>query len=249
MASDNKLSAIKDETIILSLLNSAKEANAEVFVWKLVGANKHMVKVKIESVRKGRGDFCLIPIQERDPEVKSLIVGQPHIDIYIPESALLMRCEIRQSDAPVRYYIKIPNFVAQVERRKSFRLDCYDDGDILVSFNKPTALLRNTQQFFKKACFDISSGGFSFLISKAESKFFDVEDKIVVADIAIGPWSAKTSAQVTMLKEMNPDEYNGLTYKVWRVCCKFTFIDDVSKKYLDKYIFERIKDELRVITK
>jgi len=249
LASDNKLFGINEEANILSLLHSAKEANAEVFLWRLIGDTKILAKVRIESIRKSRRDFCIVPIIDKDSEVNDLIAAQPHIDLYIPESALIMRCNVKQCEAPIRYYLSIPTFVAQVERRNNFRLDCHDEADIQVSFNKAATILRHTNQFFKKNCFDISSGGFSFLVSRAEWKFFKVNDQIINIDITLGKWGTKAMASVTMIREMDPDEFNGLSYKVWRICCKFTMLDDISKKYLDKYIFERIKDELSVINK
>ena len=104
-----------------------------------------------------------------------------------------------------------------------------------------------TQQF-GKSCFDISTGGFSFLVSRMESKFFQINDPIRMLEIKISDWSTIVNVEIALIKEVEPDEYNGLTYKVWRICCRFSLIDQISKKYLEKYIFERIKDELHAIS-
>lgn len=247
MANDNKLKKVKDEATILSLLSGSKENNAEVFIWKLIGGSKHLGQVRIESVRKLRGDFCIIPIEGQDRIVQDLMGNQSFVDLYIPDSALLLRCQVKTSDAPYRYYLQIPDFIAQVERRKSFRLNVHASGEVKVSFGKTVTIPRPMTQHFLKDCFDISSGGFSFFVSKMETKFFMVNDKIPLVELKNGKWSTKAEAEVAMVREIEPDEYNGLTYKVWRVSCRFTKIDQISRKYLEKYIFERIKDELHVI--
>lgn len=244
---DNQLKKVKDEYAILSLLFGAKDNSADVFVWKLIGNTKHLGQVRIESIRKMRNDFCIIPAEGQDRAVQDLMSGQNFVDLYIPDSALLLRCSVKQTDAPFRYYLKIPEFVAQVERRQSLRLNTYDSSEVKVSFGKSVALPRPMSQYFLKDCFDVSPGGFSFFISKMESKFFQQNDPIAMVEIKAGKWATHADAEIVMIREVEPDEYNGLTYKVWRVSCRFSKIDQVSRKYLEKFIFERIKDELHAI--
>ena len=231
----------------MNLLSGAKEGNAEVFIWKLIGSEKHLGQVRIESIRKTRKDFCLIPAEGQDRLVQDLMGGHNYVDLYIPDSALLLRCTIKQTDAPYRYYLQLPNFVAQVERRKSFRLNVHQSSEVRLSFGKSASGPRPMSQHFLKDCFDISTGGFSFFVSKMEMKFFQTNDTIPLVEIKAGDWATKISAEITTVREVEPDEYNGLTYKVWRVSCRFSQIDQISKKYLEKFIFERIKDELHAI--
>ncbi|MBA2403993.1 MAG: PilZ domain-containing protein [Bdellovibrionales bacterium] len=247
LTNDNKLAKVQDEAIIHNLISGAKEAELEVFIWRLVGGSKHLANVRIESIRKQRKDFCIIPIAGHERTVQELMSGQGYIDLYVPESALLLRCNIRHSDAPFRYYLHIPDFVAQVERRKSFRLNVYETEDVKISFGKSVSIPRPMSQHFHKSCFDISTGGFSFLVSRMESKFFQINDPIRTIEIKSGGWSTKVNAEIALIKEVEPDEFNGLTYKVWRICCRFNQLDQISKKHLEKYIFERIKDELHAI--
>jgi hypothetical protein len=244
---DNKLKKVKDEATILSLLSGAKEGVSEVFVWKLIGNAKHLGQVRIESIRKARRDFCIVPAEGQDRLVQDLMGSHSYVDLYIPNSALLLRCSIKQTDAPFRYYLQLPEFVAQVDRRKSFRLNTHEESEVKISFAKTVTSPRPMSQHFLKDCFDVSTGGFSFYISKLETKFFQVEDAIPSVEIKAGKWSTKVVAQVAFIREVEPDEFNGLSYKVWRVSCRFSSIDQISRKYLEKYIFERIKDELHAI--
>lgn len=243
----NELKKIKDESAILNLIGTVKEQRQEVFLWRFVGGTKHMAMVRVESVRKMRGDFCVVPADGQDRQVQDIIGGMNHIDLYVPESALLLRCSIKQTDAPFRYYLSIPKFVAQVDRRKSLRLNVHDESDVLLNFAKTTGGPRVVKQHFHKACYDISAGGFSFHVSKAEAKFFNVTDEIPVVDIKMPGWAGKVTAVISAIREIEPDDKNGMTYKVLRISCSFTNIDQISRKYLEKYVFERIKDELHAI--
>ena len=244
---DNKLNKVLDESIINTLLNGAKDAGQEVFIWRLIGGSKYLANVKVESVRKSRKDFCIVPIPGHESQVQDMISTQDYIDLYVPASAMLFRCNIRQVEAPNRYYLAIPDFIAQAERRKSLRLNVYKSEEIKISFGKTMSHPRPMSQNFSKPCFDISSGGFSFFVSRIESKFFQINDPIRNIEIDVAGRKTKVSVQIVLTKEIEPDEFNGLTYKVWRVCCRFTQIDQLSKTHLERYIFERINEDIHAI--
>jgi hypothetical protein len=212
-----------------------------------VGGSKHLGLGRIEAVRKQRGDFCIVPSEGQDRIIQELLSGQTQIDLYIPAKSTLMRCRIRQTDAPFRYYLEFPQFIAQVERRKELRLNVYDQQEITVSFGKTITLPRTMSQYFLKSCFDVSTGGLSFLVSRTESKLFQESDLISTMEMKTSDWSTKIATQILSIRETDPDEVNGFPYKVWRVSCKITQMDPVAKKQLEKFIFDRIKDELHAI--
>lgn len=247
LGGDNKLKKVTDEATILSLITGAKEGNFEIFIWKFVGGSKVLGQVRIESVRKARKDFCIIPLDGEDKKVQDLMSSQDEIDLYIPESALLLRCQIKQTDAPIRYYLHLPKIVAQVERRQSMRINVYEESAVKVCFSKTVTVNRPMTQSFMKNCIDVSSGGFSFYISKMESKFFEAGDRIHMVEVKTSDWSGCLQVEITQVRGIEPDEFNGLSYKVWRVSCKICDIDQISKKYLDRFILQRIKDELHAI--
>jgi hypothetical protein len=247
LSNGNKLSKVHNAAEIISGLNSVKNEASEVYLWRFVGSSKYIGLTRIESVRKQRGDFCIVPSEGQDRIIQELLSGQTQIDLYIPAKSTLMRCRIRQTDAPFRYYLEFPQFMAQVERRKELRLNAYDQKEITVSFGKTITLPRTMSQYFLKSCFDVSTGGISFLVSKTESKLFQESDLISTMEMKTSDWNAKISTQVLSIRETDPDEVNGFPYKVWRVSCKITQMDPVAKKQLEKFIFERIKDELHAI--
>lgn len=243
----NDLSKVQDEGVILSLLQGAKEKSSEVFVWRFIGGEKHLGLTRIESIRKLRGDFCIVPQSGQERVVQDLIGSANFIDLYIPEYCLLLRCDIRQTDAPERYYLKIPDFVAQIDRRKSARLSTEGDPSIQVKFSKLPPVSKGLKQLFTKNCFDLSAGGLSFYVSRQESKFFRPGDVDKALQLSTDEVTLTADAEVTSVIEVEPDEFNGLSYKVWRVSYRFLNLDQTHQKSLERFIFKRIKDELHVI--
>ncbi len=247
MESQSNLKRVKDEGIFLSLLFGAKEVGLQTFIWKIIGGEKHLAQVKIESIRKSRKDFCLVPLEGQSKKAQELMAANTLIDIYIPESGLLCRCQIKQLDAPNRYYLHFPQFVAQVERRSSLRLNVHDSAAVKVSFFKTVLTPRSMTQQFQKTCLDISGGGLSFYVSRMELKFFQSSDPISLMEIKFGESTLRLDGTITAIRETAPDEFNHLNYRAWRVCVKFTQIDQLTKKKIDNFIFEQIRKELHAI--
>ena len=245
MKRTKNLKTVKDLGVILKLLNGAKDKNSEVYVWKLVGDIKHIGKVRIECIRKSRKEFAITPLEGQKKIVESIIDLNSAIDIYIPDSCLLFRASIKLSDS-TRYFIEFPSFVAQIDRRKSFRLTLGPSSCVNLTFSKGLDSFKDRLSHFRKDCYDISSGGFSFHISRLEMRYFKESDQFDVI-LNLEKKEIRVKAKITLVSEIQPDEFNDLSYKVWRVGCNFQNIDELSRKYIDNYIFERIKDELHVI--
>jgi hypothetical protein len=228
-------------------LSGANENDSDVFVWRLIGDRKHLGKMRVESLRKTDNVLCLISIDEDENIVKEIVGNLGHVDLYIPDCAMLLRCDLKSTDRGLRYYLKIPSLVVQLERRQVLRLTITDHDSIQVQLTKSSKRSVTGAQHFSKPIIDISSGGFAFFVSKLELKHFQNGDHISEVKVRFDKYLLQSSAQVCSILEITPDEYNGLPYKVWRINCKFNSIDQISRKYLERYIFEKINQELRAI--
>lgn len=236
-----------DRGTILSLIKGAKERSLDIFFWKMIGDTKMMGQIKIDFVRKSKNDFSISPLEGQQQVIREILGSQDMVDVYIPELHLLFRTKINKPCHSQKYYLKLPEYVALVERRKSFRINTYNQGEIEINVFKSDNSLRTQQQQFRKKCYDVSAGGFSFLVSKMEHRFFKKNDSLCNVDLLTKNKSIKSHAKIIDVYEVAPDEFNNFHYKVWRVSCRFTKIDDLSKKYLEKFVFERLKEDLSVI--
>jgi len=245
VAKDTLLSNIKDPAVIYDLLMGCKETQSDVFIWKLVAGEEYLGRVTIESVSKARRDFSIIPTGDDETEVQNLLMNQSYIDFYIPNCSLLFRCQLKTNSGPIRYTLQLPVEIAQIDRRSSQRLNTLDDEELKISFKSRTD--RGLDQQFSKACFDISGGGLSFYISRMERKFFREGEVLQELNISTPGWKSSVNVELIMVREIEPNEFNGLPYKVWRVSGRFKSLDEKIRHQLDRYIFERIKGQLHVI--
>lgn len=238
------MTKIEDPAIIYELLMGCKENKCDIFVWKMVGGEEHLGAVQLESVSRSRRDFSIIPHDNHEEDVQNLMMHQSYIDFYIPNAQLLFRCQIKTNGGPIRYTLQLPSEVSQIDRRSARRVNTEDER-FKVSFQSQNPY-GQTQQFVKN-CFDVSAGGMSFYVSKIERKFF--QEGGVLKDILIdsSEWKTQVTAQMVLVKELEPNEFNNLPYRVWRVCCRFKGVDEKTRQLLDQYIFERIKGELHAI--
>lgn len=230
----------------MSHLICAKNRNSTIYAWRLILKKSHFCQVKIESIKKNKKEI-LISSCDDDDNLHDLFGNQAEIDLYIPDASILLRLSIKNFESSGKYHLSLPDFIVQIERRKSLRINTYESSDLKVNFLKTIIMMRATSQLFQKTCFDISTGGFAFLVSKMELKFFKKDDPIINIDLRIKNFKSTVSAQVKTILEIEPDEFNGLPYKVWRVSCSFVGIDDITKKHIEKYIFERINQDLSAI--
>lgn len=242
---NNSLSKIFEKDKIVNLLSNLKNEQAEIFVWKLIGDQKHLASIAIEAIRIARGDFILVASPGNEPLLNDILAGSGNIDFYVPSSGTLFRSKFKKSEEN-RFYLEIPSFFAQSERRKSLRAEVYEE-DFEIRFQKKTQTYKEITQTFSKKCFDISTGGFSFFISKTESPFFRKGDEFGDISLKFGPWGTTASAHITRVTDVEPTEQNGLRYKAQLVSCSFLDLNDIHRKQLEKLIFERIKDDLHAI--
>jgi hypothetical protein len=242
-----QLKKVHDQVVILEMLQTCKDKNLDILFWRLTHNSKLIVEAKIEFLRKSRHEIVLVTSNEGATEIKELIGSRDFADIYIPDSGLLLRCPVKSSNENKKIVLQVPPTAAMLERRERQRINVFETNEVSLNFSKVSDGLRPISQGFNKYCFDISSGGFSFFISRLESRFFKIHDPIRNIQISLPGHTFKASAEITIIKEAGLESISGLAYKSWRVCCKFNQIDDISRKYIERYIFERLEEDLHAI--
>lgn len=245
LSNEVKFTQITSISAIYELLQSAKDFTSDVFIWRLLAGEEHLGHVRVESLNKTRKDFTIVSHSLHEKIVQNLLLNQSTIDFYIPNSSLLFRCHIKSSEGGQRYTFHFPVEISQVDRRSTSRINTHQEEDLGIQFLAKSE--RGVSQQFLKKCFDMSAGGLSFYTSRMEQKFFQDGSLISEMKIKTEKWATKVDAEVVMIKEMEPNEFNGIPYKVWRVCCRFKGLDDLHKQQLNRYILQKIKDELHAI--
>jgi len=226
---------------IFSIINNTKLKEKPVFGWRLIGGKKVTVELFIRVIRKFRNEFIIRAVNPDARKVLSgIVAGTDNLNLYLPDDLVLFQSSIKAVDDNGDIVISIPEMIAQIDRRKHLRLLVENDIRSSISFDKKSHGQRENIQKFSKKCFDISAGGLSFIVSKTESKYFEVGDKIVGIDLSIGERSTRIQGTIVNILEIEPDENNGLHYKVQKVCIRYNEPTPIQQKVINEYVFKYV---------
>lgn len=247
----NQLIQNEDSKSIFQILLDAKNAEMKCMVWKMVGSSKITAECYIQVIRKFNNEMVLkAQTAGQDEKLRTIISGSDSVNVYIIEKAVLFRSKVRVIDDAGDLAIQFPEMLAQAERRKTLRLIVPYEVNCDVAFFK-TSLDRGTQtQIFEKKCYDISAGGMSFLLNKAESKFFEIGDMITSLKIVIDGYELMVDGRIVNFIPVEPGPNNDVIYKGLRVCLKFESVDEITKDTLNEFVFKHLDlgiDQVRPI--
>ncbi len=235
------MNKITREKVIAGFIQSAKDKSEEIYVWKITNDRKIMAKINFEVIRRSKHEIVISPAPE-DQELYGHVLGAcEELNFYLANSAVMFKAKVKQHLNDYKVLVSYPVFVAQVERRKSLRLNTYSTEEVKVNFCKTMINPKVLTQSFNKSCYDISMGGFSILVSKLEAKFFQIGDPVAEATIFFNGRKITTAADVIHLIELEPENHMDLMYKVWKVSFQYNFIDKKDQEYINKYVFENNK--------
>lgn len=236
--SNNSLKKNYNKYAIHSIIENTKEAEKPIMGWKIIAGKKVTVNVIFHIIRKFRNEVVVRAVSDQAKNsLGSLAAGAEKLNFYLPEDLVLFQTTVKSLEENGDIVIEIPEFIAQVDRRKDLRLFLDNGIKIPISFDKQNHGQRVTTQKFNKMCFDISSGGLSFIVSKTESKFFMIDDEIFIESLEIDSNIIKLKAKIVNILDVEPNSHNQLMYKGKKICLKYTKISNRSKEILNDYVF------------
>ncbi|MBD64115.1 MAG: hypothetical protein CME62_02835 [Halobacteriovoraceae bacterium] len=240
----NKLKKNYNDWAITSLLENAKSNEKSIMGWKVVAGQKVVVEVIFHIIRKFRKEIVVRAIgPQAKAQLADLSVGAENLNFYLPEDLVLFQSQVKKIDMNGDITISIPDMIAQVDRRKYLRLFVEEGIKASVSFQKENHGLKLGSQLFEKKCFDLSAGGLSFIISKSESKFFQLGDQISKLKVLLDKDEIYINCQVINIFEVEPSPSNGLNYKGLKVSLRYLDLSNQAQKKLDHFVFNYVQIE------
>lgn len=239
----NKLIQKNNPKVIFDFLKNIKINDERLLVWKMSGGSKLTVKVSLKIIKKFNNQLVLEVDSSLFEKLNVISSGSEFINFFVMNKGLLFRCRfVSLNRSESQLIVKFPEMVAQAERRKSLRHVLPDTSDACrVGFYKRTVEGQN--QMFKKSCYDISSGGFSFLITKAESKFFAINDDLLQINLEVEDMNFSVDGRIVNFIPVEPGPENSIIYAGFRVCVQFTELDPVTRDLIEIYVFKHIDFE------
>lgn len=237
-SNQNLLEKNYDEYAILSIINNTKDSEKPVLAWKFISGKKVTVEVSFYIIRKARKEIVVKAASRQGiKQLGELAASANNLNFYLPNDMVLFQTELKQIEQNGDLRVTIPTMIAQVDRRKSFRLFVENGIRVGTSFKKQGHGQRTVEQFFKKDCFDISATGLSFIVSKPERKFFEKKDKISDLEIDVDGEQVKVDAEVINMQEVEPNPNNNLHYKGWKIALRYNNIAEEQKKIIEDFVF------------
>lgn len=223
---------------IFSIINNTKLNDKAVIGWKIIAGKKVTVDVVFHIIRKFREEIVIRATNIKGRKILEDLTASGHkLNFYLPDDLVLFQTEVKQIERNGDLRIKIPTMVAQIDRRKDLRLFIENAMRASVEFVKESNSNRGLKQKFGKKFFDISAGGCSFIISKLERNFFNVNDDLQDLKICIDDKEIHCSAKIVNIFEEKPNTRNELIYQGWKVCLKHRPYSENGKKDIEDYIF------------
>lgn len=231
---DNKLKKLLDPRQVSRILLTTKERREEVHVWRFVGEQKILAPVRFEMILPLRRELVVTPLPGQESLFARVVGASETVNFFVPSAALLFQCRVRHhGDDGLQAHF--PDFLAQLERRKWLRMP--GDERIRLQFNKQVRQPRPGNYFFAREAFDLSAGGASFMVSRAEAKFFTTGESFKGLELLINGRKTTFAAQVVRIQEVPAGD---TPYPTWRVSFRFEDIDKKTQESLAKFVFENL---------
>ena len=237
---DNKFKKIHDAKQIGHQLLTAKERQEKVFVWRIVGDKKILAPVRFELIKRSQHELVIRPKEGEEDVFHQVLGGCEQINFFMPQSCLLFQCKLKQLESCGSVTLAYPAFVAQVERRKWLRLTSDDSHSLKIQFCKTVMTPKPVNHFLSKTILDLGAGGASFVISKAESKFFIAGEVMKNVEILVEETKYTVQCEILRVSEFGAQ-------KTWKVSVRFAAIGKKEQEALAKYVFEHIRTDEKAI--
>jgi len=237
--SANTLKKNDSKWAIFSLINNTKLSENQVLGWRIVAGKKVTSELYIRVIRKFRDEFVVRGKSEKESNtLNNLIASSGVLNFYLVDDMALFQSEVKHVDSNGDFVFSMPKMIAQIDRRKHMRVFMNSEVGAKIRFFKENEGHRVTKQQFEKSCFDLSAGGLSFFISRAESKFFNLEDEIEKIELSMNGAKVRLKATIVNVFDVEPDERNQLNYKAKKVCIRYKDTDPQVVKKINQFVFK-----------
>ncbi len=247
-AGRNSLIQNENSKVIFNTLRDVKVGHEKCLAWKMSKNQKITAEIEIDVIRKFNNEVVFKAKDEGQLEkLKLIISGSEKINIFLVSKGVLFQADFKVFDHENKLVLKFPQMIAQAERRKSLRLILDEKVDSSINFLKSYFDRDNKiqTQGFKKSCYDLSSGGLSFIINHKETKFFNTGEELSEINIKFDGLEHKVQGKIVNLIPVDPGPQNKLLYAGFRVCIEFNEIDGITKDLIDIFVFKHLDIETK----
>lgn len=224
------------------MLLSAKEKHHPVYVWRIIGDKKIMAQVQIDLVLSARGELRISPKPEAALAFSHVVGGCSSVNLFFPNSSTLFQAIVKGGHGETGLIVSFPDFIAQMERRNWLRMSGENHAKLRLQFNRKMSYPNPMKQFFSKALSDVSAGGVSFLVTRAELRFLPEGEALKDIELIVEGKKIKLHASVLRIQELSKQTYPAFAGKTYKVSLRFDHIEKKDQEILAKFIFQNLPE-------
>lgn len=237
----NKLRQNKNSKDIYAYLNNARVQKDVVIAWLLVGKEKMTAEVCIQNLKRFRDEIQFRPLPHMKKQLEKIVSNADKVNFYLQDSSVLFQSKIKEFNEERGLCIRFPEMIAQLERRKHFRLLIGENIRVKANFAKNSDASFDQSSFFEKKLHDVSSGGLSFIISRLEEKYFRKGDVLRDVELILEDESFFLDAKIMACVPVEPNEYNKLAYRGIKICTQYLEVSKQTQQTIDHFVFQHLQ--------
>ena len=193
------------------ILLKIKKSETKLYVWNCQDDSITKAEVVLESYNKAKKYLTCKPIEGSAYYLAEMITGIGKLNFYIPDKSIYFISELKTLKDEL--VISWPEKLYLNDRRETPRTEEFSSV-VKVEFEVD-------KQRYKKSCFDLGIGGFSFVLPATEKFSFKKGDVIPFINLYIGKEKNEISGKIQSIDIVDPKINQKYNYKVTRVSLRF----------------------------
>ena len=239
MRDNNKFEVIEGEKKVFRILSDCQREQVRVVIWRLVNGHKIISDFKIDVIKKFNNQLVLSLSNLKDPNVADILSGFEKVSFYIPKKGVIFQARFVRYSIDSKLSVIIPDKISQIERRTFLRLIIDSEHLVKIKFKSTNENILGANKYFEKSCYDLSVGGLSFMVSKAENKFFNMGDYLPIK-LLFDCKEITLAGEIVNYLAIEPNDVNKLAYKAYKVCIKFLNMKEEDIKIVENFVFRYV---------
>lgn len=211
------------------LVESVQNAHS-VFMWKSLNGVIEKCELKLRAIRKEYGEVELEIIEKETKKLSDMMSGNREFNFYIPDSSVSFTTSLKNTIDEKKFKVRIPSECSFYERRKHER----------VQLQKAFISFEHNKVMNKKSLFDVSIGGFAFVLPKTEKMNLKKGMSFDKCVLEIGLRKMKVSIECTSAQTIDRFKLDSLPYGGFKIAFRFTSISKEDKDFLAEQITMKI---------
>ncbi len=197
------------------------------FIWQSIDGIIEKCETKIKAVRNDYNEIELAVEKNQEVQLEKVIPGNRTLNIFVPELSVSFLTGLKSISVDKKIKIHLPSEYTFYNRRSDERIQPTKTAYANFELNK---------KITKKSLFDISVGGFSFIVSQADTMAVKRERQSNLFFLEFAGRKFKVNAECVSSVKIDRHKLDDLPYGGVKLGFRFVEISKNDKDFLIELI-------------